>query len=87
MQKRVKPFLVVSQNFLCHEKLLKTIVTKVQGKAVGGGVGIIAASDVVIASNAAEIKLSEIQIGIAPLVIAPVIIHKIGIAHFSKTEF
>ena len=72
-------------NAMC--KCPKLIIGRVQGKAVGGGVGIIAASDVVIASNTAEVKLSEIQIGIAPLVIAPVIIHKIGLAHFSKLSF
>ncbi len=83
-----KAFFSGFAKLLCAMKnCSKPIVTKVQGKAVGGGVGIIAASDVVIASNTAEVKLSEIQIGIAPLVIAPVIIHKIGLAHFSKLSF
>ena len=83
-----KAFFSGFAKLLCAMKnCSKPIVTKVQGKAVGGGVGVIAASDVVIASNTAEVKLSEIQIGIAPLVIAPVIIHKIGVAHFSKLSF
>jgi len=83
-----KAFFSGFAKLLCAMKnCSKPILTRVQGKAVGGGVGIIAASDVVIASNTAQVKLSEIQIGIAPLVIAPIIIHKIGVGHFSKLSF
>lgn len=56
----------------------KPILGRVQGKAVGGGVGLIAACDYVYATEAASIKLSEISIGIAPLVIAPAVERKIG---------
>lgn len=56
----------------------KPIVGRVQGKAVGGGVGLIAACDYVFATEAAAVKLSEISIGIAPLVIAPAVERKIG---------
>ena len=51
----------------------KPIVGRVHGKAVGGGVGLIAACDFVFATEAASIRLSEISIGIAPLVIAPAV--------------
>ena len=61
----------------------KIIATKVQGKAVGGGVGIIAASDYVIAGPNSEIRLSELFIGIGPLVIAPAVIRKIGVSNFT----
>jgi methylglutaconyl-CoA hydratase len=61
-------------------KCPKPIVGKVHGKAVGGGVGLIAACDYVIASVEASIRLSEISIGIAPLVIEPVVSRKIGVA-------
>lgn len=62
----------------------KIIVTSVQGKAVGGGVGIIAASDYVIATENSGLRLSELMIGIGPLVIAPAVIRKVGVAHFSQ---
>lgn len=60
------------------------IVGRVQGKAVGGGVGLIAACDYVFASEAASIRLSELSIGIAPLVIAPAVQRKIGIAGLAE---
>ena len=56
----------------------KVIIGRVQGKAVGGGVGLAAACDYVFASDNASIRLSELSIGIAPLVIAPAVIRKIG---------
>lgn len=55
------------------------VVVSVQGKAVGGGVGIIAASDYAIATENAALKLSELNIGIGPFVIAPAIIKKSGL--------
>ena len=61
----------------------KFIVCRVQGKAVGGGVGLIAASDYAIASEAASVKLSELSIGFGPFVIAPAVIRKIGVSAFS----
>ena len=56
----------------------KLIVGKVQGKAAGGGVGIIAACDYAIATTKADIKLSELTIGIGPFVIEPAVSRKIG---------
>lgn len=56
----------------------KPIIGRIQGKAVGGGVGLASACDYVYATEAASIKLSEISIGIAPLVIAPAVERKIG---------
>ncbi|SFU27990.1 methylglutaconyl-CoA hydratase [Pustulibacterium marinum] len=56
----------------------KLIIGKVQGKAVGGGVGLIAACDYVLATEKASIKLSEFTIGIGPFVIAPAVDRKIG---------
>lgn len=59
-------------------KCSKIIVGKVHGKAVGGGVGLVAGCDFVFATKAASIKLSEIAIGIGPFVIEPVVSRKIG---------
>lgn len=60
------------------------IIGRVQGKTVGGGVGLAAACDYVHATEAASIKLSEITIGIAPLVIAPAVERKIGKAALAE---
>ncbi len=54
------------------------IIGRVHGKAVGGGVGLIAACDYAFATEGASVKLSEITIGIAPLVIAPAVERKAG---------
>jgi len=62
----------------------KPIIGRIQGKAVGGGVGIIAACDYTFATEQASIKLSELSIGIGPFVIAPAIERKIGEAAFSE---
>lgn len=62
----------------------KPIIGRVQGKAVGGGVGLISACDYVHATVNASIKLSEISIGIAPLVIAPAVERKIGKAGLAE---
>jgi len=62
----------------------KLIIGSVQGKAVGGGVGLIAACDYVLATEAASIKLSELTIGIGPFVIAPAIERKIGVAGLAE---
>lgn len=56
----------------------KIIIGKIQGKAVGGGVGLIAACDFAFAHKDAAIKLSEIAIGIGPFVIEPAVSRKIG---------
>jgi len=65
-------------------KCKKVIIGRVQGKTVGGGVGLAAACDYVYASEAASIRLSELTIGIAPLVIAPAVERKIGTAAISE---
>ena len=58
----------------------KTIVGRIHGKTIGGGVGIAAACDYVFATTAASIKLSELEIGIGPFVIEPAVSRKIGLA-------
>jgi methylglutaconyl-CoA hydratase len=56
----------------------KLIIGRVQGKAVGGGVGIIATCDYVFATPESAVKLSELAIGIGPFVIEPAVSRKIG---------
>ena len=62
----------------------KPIVCRVQGKTVGGGVGIMAAADYCFATEAADLKLSELSIGIGPFVIGPAIERKAGIAALNE---
>lgn len=58
----------------------KPIIGRIQGRAVGGGVGLIAACDLAFATDMAAVKLSEISIGIGPFVIAPAVERKIGVS-------
>lgn len=62
----------------------KIVIARVQGKSVGGGVGLAAAADYCLATEAAAIKLSELAIGIGPFVISPAVIRKIGLPAFSQ---
>ncbi|MEX1382449.1 enoyl-CoA hydratase/isomerase family protein [Lutibacter sp.] len=65
-------------------KCSKLIIGRIQGKVVGGGVGLAAACDYCLATEQASIKLSELTIGIGPFVIAPAVERKIGIAALSE---
>ncbi|MEM1258255.1 MAG: enoyl-CoA hydratase/isomerase family protein [Bacteroidota bacterium] len=65
-------------------KCLKPIVGRVQGKTVGGGVGLASACDYVHATVDAAIKLSEISVGIGPFVIAPAVERKMGKAALAE---
>jgi methylglutaconyl-CoA hydratase len=56
----------------------KIIIGRIHGKAVGGGVGIVAACDYTLATTESAIKLSELAIGIGPFVIEPAVSRKIG---------
>jgi methylglutaconyl-CoA hydratase len=62
----------------------KIIVGSVQGKTVGGGIGLASACDYVLATEAASIKLSELTIGIGPFVIAPAVERKIGVSGLAE---
>jgi len=64
-------------------KCPKLIIARVQGKCVGGGVGLASAADYVIAHKSADVKLSELAIGIGPFVVGPAVERKIGSAAFS----
>ncbi len=60
------------------------VIARVHGKAAGGAVGLIAASDFSMAVDKASAKLSELAVGIGPFVVGPVIEKKIGLASFSQ---
>jgi methylglutaconyl-CoA hydratase len=65
-------------------KCPKFIIGRVQGKAVGGGVGMASATDYCFATKFASAKLSELAIGIGPFVVGPAVEKKIGISAFSS---
>ncbi len=59
-------------------KVPKFVIARVQGKAVGGGVGIASAADYTLAHKSADVKLSELAVGIGPFVVGPAVERKIG---------
>ena len=65
-------------------KCPKLIICRVQGKAVGGGVGLAAAADYTMATKYASIKLSELAVGIGPFVVGPAVERKVGLSAFSQ---
>jgi methylglutaconyl-CoA hydratase len=65
-------------------KIPKLIIGRVQGKAVGGGVGLASAVDYCVATKHADIKLSELAVGIGPFVVGPAVERKIGLSAMSE---
>jgi methylglutaconyl-CoA hydratase len=62
----------------------KFIIGRIHGKCVGGGVGLAAAVDYAIAAEGADVKLSELAVGIGPFVVGPAVERKIGLSAFSQ---
>lgn len=65
-------------------KAPQLIIARIHGKCVGGGVGLVAAADYAIACEGAEIKLSELAVGIGPFVVGPAVERKLGLSAFSQ---
>ncbi len=68
-------------------KCPKLILGRIQGKAVGGGVGVAAATDYCFATKYASIKLSELAVGIGPFVVGPAVERKIGTSAMTQLAF
>lgn len=62
----------------------KMIIGRIHGKCVGGGVGLASAVDYAIAVEGADVKLSELAVGIGPFVVGPAVERKIGTSAFSQ---
>ncbi len=77
-------FTGIANLILAMRRCPKFIIARVHGKCVGGGLGIAAAADYAIAVEEAEIKLSELTIGIGPFVVGPAIERKTGVSSFSQ---
>lgn len=65
-------------------KAPKFVIARVQGKAVGGGVGIASAADYTFATDTASVKLSELAVGIGPFVVGPAVERKVGTSAFCQ---
>lgn len=65
-------------------KCPKFIIGRVQGKAVGGGVGLASAVDYCYATKFADVKLSELAVGIGPFVVGPAVERKVGLSAMSQ---
>jgi methylglutaconyl-CoA hydratase len=61
-------------------ELPKPVVARVRGAARGGGVGLVAAADVVVAANEASFAFTEVRLGIIPAMISPFVLARIGAA-------
>ena len=65
-------------------KCPKFIIGRIQGKTVGGGVGLASATDYCMATKFASIKLSELNVGIGPFVVGPAVARKLGLSAMSQ---
>ncbi len=65
-------------------KAPQLIIARVQGKCIGGGVGLAASADYAIATTGADVKLSELAVGIGPFVVGPAVERKMGLSAFSQ---
>lgn len=61
----------------------KFVIARVQGKAIGGGVGVASAADYTLAHKSASVKLSELALGLGPFVVGPAVERKLGTSAFS----
>lgn len=65
-------------------KAPKFVLCRVQGKAVGGGVGIASAADYTFGTQDSAVKLSELAVGIGPFVVGPAVERKVGRSAFAQ---
>jgi methylglutaconyl-CoA hydratase len=71
---------------MCHmlraiRECSKPVIARVHGATFGGGVGLVAACDMAVATSGAVFSLSEVKLGILPAVISPFVIERIGLTH------
>jgi len=68
----------ISRVFFQIYTLKKPVITAINGATIGGGMGFVGASDIVIASDRAKFSLSEVRIGVVPACISPYLIKRVG---------
>ncbi len=84
MQKGKEFFMGFAQVINAIRTCNKIVIGRIQGKAVGGGVGLASACDYCVATSKASARLSELAVGIGPFVIGPAVERKIGLSAFSQ---
>jgi methylglutaconyl-CoA hydratase len=77
-QQNLEDALAMSDLFKAVNTLPCAVVGRVNGAAMGGGLGLVAACDIAIAVDSAKMAFSEVRLGIAPAVISPYVLRKIG---------
>jgi methylglutaconyl-CoA hydratase len=77
-EENVADGMVISDVMELIHKLRKPTIARVNGYAIGGGAGLMAANDIVVASDQAIISLSEVKIGLVPACISPYVIMRAG---------
>ena len=70
--------IMISKVFYKIYTLGKPVIAAINGAAIGGGMGFVGASDIVIGSDRAKFSLSEVRIGVVPACISPYLIKKVG---------
>lgn len=71
----------MSDMFRAIDRCPKPVIGKVHGAALGGGAGLAAVCDIVVASADAMFGFTEVKLGIIPAVISPFVLAKIGVSH------
>jgi methylglutaconyl-CoA hydratase len=77
-EENLEDSLMISKVFYKIYTLNKPVIAAINGAAIGGGMGFVGASDIVIASEKAKFSLSEVRIGVVPACISPYLIKKVG---------
>lgn len=80
-EENVADALALARTFDSVDKCPVPVIARIQGAALGGGVGLAAVADIVVAGENAKFAFSEAKLGIAPAVISPYVLAKIGKSH------
>ncbi len=77
-QDNVRDARELARLFQLIERCPKPVIGRIQGAAIGGGAGLVACCDIPIAAARARFAFSEVRLGLAPAVISPVVVARIG---------
>ena len=80
-EENVKDSQALAELFSVINKFRKPVIGKINGSALGGGAGLVACCDYVVAVDTAMIAFTEVRLGLLPAVISPFVIAKIGESH------
>lgn len=80
-EENIRDASALARMFALMDECPVPVVGRIQGAAIGGGVGLVAVCDVAIATSSCKFGLSEVKLGILPAVISPYVIAKIGTTH------